>query len=255
MTAQFRRMSDVLEDIRYRFGAAGMKNRHTPPRILQLFNVSLQEVQKRVSLADDGSFLDATAVTALPTTAAVSGEVYAEIAWPVNAMRIYGVRCQRTSTSEWYPLKKIPWAALHDFQHARLLEGYRASPGPVAYASRRLPRGVETVETAGAIMIVPVPTAGNYRLWYMENYTPQVEEDDLTNSQSGWIEWAIYDTMIKMLGPDADSRRAYTMFDKERARQEALIESEAVRLSDGMAEEPRDGRGDGFEQEGWGGPL
>jgi hypothetical protein len=248
-------MSDVLEDIRYRFGAGGLKNRHPPTRILQLFNVSLQEVQKRVSLADDGSFMDATAVTALPTTAAVTGEVYAEIAWPVNAMRVYGVRVQRTSTSEWYPLKKIPWAALHDFQHSRLLGGYLSQPGPIAYASRRIPRGVGAVETAGAIMILPVPTGGNYRLWYQQNYTPQVAESDLTDSHSGWIEWAIYDTLIKMLGPDADSRKAYDMFDKERTRQQELIEAEAVRLSDGMAEEPRDGRDDGYEREGWGGPL
>lgn len=248
-------MSDVLEDIRYRFGAAGLKNRHTPPRILQLFNVSMQEVQKRVSLADDGTFLDATAVLTLPITPAITGEVYSEIPWPVNAMRIYGVRVLPSTGGRWYPLKKIPWAALHDFQYEPLIESYTRQPGPVAYASRRVPRGVETTETSGAIMIIPVPKGGSYRLWYMQNYEPQVEEDDLTNSQSGWIEWCIYDTMIKMLGPDGDAKRAYTMFAHERTRQEALIEAEAVRLSDGMAEEPRDARGDGFDDHAWRSPL
>jgi hypothetical protein len=249
-------MQDLEEDIKYRFSIGGVKNRHPSPRVRNLYNVSWQQLRAIVSLADDGTFLNATDVLALPTTSPVTGEVYAEIDWPVNASRIYGVRVQATSNARWYPLKKIPWAAFHDYQFDALIDSFRRQPGPRAYCSRIIPSAVETVETVGKIMILPVPAAGSYRLWFMESWQPQVEDDDLFPGHEEWHEWAIYNTLIKMLGPDADSKRNYPMWSGERAEARKLIESTAVRLSDGMAMEPRDARGDGDDPEGgWGGTL
>lgn len=222
---------------------------------MQLFNTSWTQLRTIVSLSNDGTFLEATNPTALPTTAAISGEAYAEIAWPLNAMRIYGVRVQPATTSRWYPLKKIPWAAYHDYQYDQVLEGYRRQPGPRAYCARTIPKASEATEQTGSIMILPVPTGGLYRLWYMESYQPQVEEDDLFYGHDEWFEFAIYHTMIKMLGPDADSRKSYAMWSMERAEARALIEATGKRLDDGMALEPRDARGDGDDMDTWGAPL
>lgn len=255
MSYQFRRVKDILEDIRYRFSTGGVRNRHPPDRIIQLHNVSWQQLRAIVSLVDDGTFLEATDIDDLPTSAAVSGEVYAEIDWPVSAVRIYGVRVQATSSSRWYPLRKIPWAAFHDYQFEGLLDGWRRTPGPRAYCSRTIPKAVETVETAGKIMIVPVPTGGRYRLWYQEAWQPQVEDDDLFPGHEEWHEWAVYNTMIKMLGPDADSKKQYPIWSAERQLARNMIEATANRLSDGMSMEPRDARGDGEDPEGFGGPL
>jgi hypothetical protein len=252
---QFRRLQDLEKDITYRFSTAGVRNRHPPDRIRALINASWQRLRAIVSLADDGTFLDATPVTPLPTAPAITGEVYSEIDWPLDAARIYGIRAQSSAASRWYPLKKIPWAAFHDFQFDALLEGYRRQPGARAYCSRTIPRAVETVETVGKIMIVPVPTGGSYRLWYMQAWQPQVEDDDLFPGHEDWFEFVIYDVMIKMLGPDADSRKMYTPWAQERKEARDLIESTASRLSDGMAMEPRDARDDGFDPEGYGGPL
>ena len=255
MTFGFRRLGDLLEDVRYRFSTAGVKLRHPPARIMQLFNTSWVQLRSIVSLANDGTFLEATAPAALPTTAAVAGEAYAEIAWPINAMRIYGVRVQPTTSSRWYPLKKIPWAAYHDYQYDQVIEAYRRQPGPRAYCARSLPSASETTEAVGAIMILPVPTGGLYRLWYMAAYQPQVEDDDLFYGHDEWFEFAIYQTLIKMLGPDADSKKNYAMWSMERDDARKLIESTAQRLDDGMALEPRDARGDGDDMDSWGAPL
>lgn len=251
MSAQFRRLSDIVEDIRYRFGAGGVRSRHDAPRIRQLFNTSWQELRTLVSLASDASFLRATAVLSLPTTAAIAGEVYAEVPWPVDAVSIYGIRVRTSTSGTWYPLKRVPWAAHHDYQYNQIIAPFLRRPGPVAFCARTIPVGVETVETAGAIMLFPIPTSGSYRLWYMEAWTPQLEDSDLFPGHEGWVEWAIWNTMIKMLGPDADSKKVYPMWTAERARQETLIEARARRLEDGVPVEPRDARGDGFDLEGW----
>lgn len=255
MTFGFRRLGDLLEDVRYRFSAAGVKLRHPAPRIIQLFNVSWVQTRTIVSLADDGTFLNATAPAPLPTTAAVTGEVYSEIAWPIGAMRIYGVRVQPTASSRWYALQKVPWSAFHDFQYDQVIEAFRHSPGPRAYCSRSIPSATEATEVAGAIMVMPVPRGGTFRLWYMESYQPQVEDDDLIYGHDEWFEYAIYATMIKMLGPDADSKKNYDQWAMERTEARKLIEATATRLSDGMAMEPRDARGDGDDLDRWGAPL
>jgi hypothetical protein len=252
---QFRRLQELEDDIKYRFSTAGVRNRHPPDRIRALINASWQRLRAIVSLADDGTFLQATDVASLPTSAAVTGEVYAEINWPLDAARIYGVRVQDTSSSRWRPLKKIPWAAFHDYQFDALFEGWRRQPNVRAYCSRTIPSAVETVETVGKIMILPVPTAGSYRLWYMQAWQPQIEDDDTFPGHEDWFEFVIYDVMIKMLGPDADSKKMYMQWAGERQGARSLIESTASRLSDGMAMEPRDARGDGDDFDGFGGPL
>lgn len=255
MSFQFRRLGDLLEDIRYRFSIGGVRNRHPPNRITQLYNVSWQQLRTIVSLADDGTFMQATAIANLPTTAAVSGEVYAEVDWPVNASRIFGIRVQASATDRWYPLKRLPWAALHDYQNTALIDSWMKDPGPRGYIHRIIPSAVETTETVGKVMIVPVPRMGRYRLWYMESWQPQVEDDDLFPGHEEWHEWAIYNTMIKMLTPDADSQKLYPMLTAERSAARQLIESTAQRLSDGMPLEPRDARGDGYPSDDFGGPL
>ncbi len=253
MTAQFRRLADLEADIRYRYSIGGVKARHDSPRVRNLINVAWQQLRTIVSLAGDGTFLEATAALALPTTPVITGEAYSEIPWPTNASRIFGVRVQTVSSGRWYPLKRQPWVAHHDMQSSRLFADYARQTGPRAYCSRTIPRGVETVETAGNIMIWPVATQGNYRLWYLENWTPQVEDDDIFNGHSEWFEFVIYSVMIKMLGPDADAKKNYGMWSVERDHARELIEDEVKSLEDGMPLEPTDGRFDGIDPEGFDG--
>lgn len=253
MSFQFRRLQDLEDDVKYRFSVGGVKNRHPSPRIRNLINICWQQLRTIVSLANDGTFLEATAPASLPTTTPITGEVYVEVPWPLNASRIYGIRCQTTVADRWYPLKKVPWAAYHDYQFDSLFAGYSRQKVARAFCSRTLPKGAETVETTGAIMIMPVPAGGLYRLWYQESWQPQVEDDDLFPGHEEWFEHVIYSTMIKMLGPDADSKKQYPMWAAERLLARELIESTANRLDDGVPTEPRDARGDGDDPTYYGG--
>ncbi len=261
MTFQFRSMLDIEGDIQYRFSIAGVTARHSSGstgRIRQLWNVGWQQLREIVALASDGSFLQGTApatfASVSATTAAVTGEVYSEIDWPVDAVGVYGVRVLGTS-GRWRPLKRIPWAAYQDYQYGNLFDGFDPANGPIGYTSRTIPTGVGSTQTAGKVMITPVPTGGTYRLWYLQAWQSQTADADVFPGHAEFTEWNIYNTMIKMLSPDADSQKVYTMWRDERKECREMIEARAKRLDDGMALEPRDARGDGYDWEGWRGAL
>lgn len=247
MTAQFRALSDLVDDIEYRFAAAGLGARHSPTRIKQLFNVSWQTMREEVSLVSDGSYLKATSPASLPTSAAVTGEVYAEVDWPVGAIGVYGVRVKLDN--RWYPLKRIPFTAYQDYQYGPFLEPILASRGPVGYTSVLLPdgdSGTPANEVAGKVMIVPIPTTGDYRLWYLEAWTPRTADTAVFPGHSLQTEFAIWDCLVKMCAPDKDSGQMMQKFTSERERALELIKARASAQMGDDVLEPRNAREDGY---------
>ncbi len=247
---QLRAFSDIIADIKYRFSIGGVVLRHPPTTIKQLFNVSWQAVRETVSTFNDGSFLKATDPANLPVTAAATDEVYAEIDWPIAAIGIYGVRVK--INTRWYPLKRVPWAAYQDFQYQGFLSTFTSATSPRAYIPRYMPDGNTDSGQVGKIMIIPVPQTGVYRLWYLEAWQPQTDDGYLFSGHTEFIELAILETMIKMLGPDGNQGDKYTMWANERKMLLERIETRANRLDSGTSMEPRDARWDGQDSDGWG---
>lgn len=260
MSFGWRTLVAIEGDIVYRFSISGVTQRHstgTIGRVRQLFNESWRELRELVAFASDGSYLTATAPAVLPTVAAVLGpppEAYAEIPWPTDAIAIYGVRCQVNGT-RWYPLRRITFAAIHDFQYDGLFAGWAPNRGPIAFCTRLIPDGVANVETAGAVMIAPIPTSGSYRLWYLQGWADRTADTDTFPGLADFHEWAILTTLIKMSQPDGDSQRQTQIWMAERTRVEELITSRAQKLEAGIPIEPRDARYDGWDPEFWRGPL
>ncbi len=254
MTFQFRALSDIEADITYRFSIGGVSARHSSTRIRQLWNVGWQELREMVSGLNDGSYLKATNpatfASVSATTAAVTGEVYSEIDWPLSAIGIYGVRV--LTSTRWYPLKRIPWAAYQDYQYEAFLESITGSRGPVAYIPRLIPTGVGSTETVGKIMILPVPASGSYRLWYLEAWQALTADTDKFSGHAEFIEWNIHNVLLKMLSPDGNSGDQYAMWKDALARCQDRIETRARRLDSGTSSEPRDARNDGFDPDQWG---
>lgn len=248
MTYQFRTMLELEGDITYRFSIAGVTNRHSTGvsgRVRQLINVSIQEFREMLSLASDGAYLVATDTAALPTAAAVTGETYAEVNWPLDAVGVYGVRV--LVQDRWYPLKRIPFAAYQDYQHASLAS-YPNQGDPIGYTSRHLPQwdAAEEEESVGKVMITPVPRRGSYRLWYLQAWAPLTADDDKFFGLAEGQEWVILNTILKMAVPDEDGDRFYTKVEKQLAKVEARITARAQKLEAGDAIEPRDARWDGI---------
>jgi hypothetical protein len=255
MSFNFRSMLLLEGDVQYKFSIAGVTARHPSARIRTLFNSSWRRLRAIVSLYSDGSYLVGTAPAALPTTAAITGEVYAEVPWPLGAVGVYGVRVLTTTGGRWRNLRRIPFTAYQDFQEDNLLYSLPPMRGPIGYTSRLLPDGVGSVETVGQVMITPIPTGGTYRLWYLEGFADRTADTDTFNGIEDFHAWAVLDTCIQMLGPDADSQGVYQMWSAERLRYEDLIKTRAARLEAGDAMEPRDARGDGYDYGDWRGTL
>lgn len=257
MTFGWRNMLAIEGDITYRFSIAGLPNRHSTGsagRVRQLFNACWRETREIIAFANDGGYLIRSATTALPTTAAVVGEAYVEIPWPVDAIAVYGVRCQVNGV-RWYPLKRVPFAAMHDFQYDGLFAGYAPNRGPIAYTTRIIPDGVGQTETAGQIMVMPVPTSGSYALWYLQGWQDRTADADTIPGMADHIEHAILGTLIRMSQPDSDSQKQVQIWMMERTRIEELVTARAMKLEAGIPVEARDARRDGYDPDYWRGPL
>lgn len=248
MSAQFLALSSIVSQIQYRSNNDGYEQRHSTTTIKELWNISWQELREMVSFLEDGTFLKQTTPAALPTTAAVSGEDYAQIDWPLDAVSIFGVRVK--TNERWRALRPLPTAALHDYQYDGLWGNDRRAP--IGYILKTIPYGVTTVETVGKIMLVPIPSQGTYSLWYLEAWTPLTSDTSVVSGHAAFIEWSIWNTVVKMRAKDGQQDATYNIAIKEREECRKRIEHRAMRLSDGLSMEPRDARGDGHEWSIWG---
>ena len=242
MTYQFRLLSEIIDDIQYRGNLAGYDQRHPEATLKILWNASWQELREIVSFAEDGTFLQQTTPASLPTTPATS-EDYVVVDWPVNAVAIFGVRVK--TNERWRPLKSLPASALHDYQYDGLFG--TTARNPIGYILKTIPFGASATETAGKIMIVPVPTSGTYSVWYLEAWSPVTTDAHTVSGHAAWVEHSIWSTIVKARAADGQQDDTYQIAFKERDRVEERIIERARRLSEGMSQEPRDARGDGWE--------
>ena len=251
MSYQFLALSSIVSQIQYRGNLDGFELRHPTSTLKELWNISWQELREMVSFLEDGTFLTQTTpatFASVGATTAVSGEDYAQIDWPLDAVAIFGVRVK--SNERWRALKPLPAAALHDYQLDGILSG--SSRAPVGYILKQIPFAVTTVETVGKIMIVPVPTSGSFSIWYLQAWAPITGDTDKVSGHAAWIEWSVWDTVIKARAKDGLQDATYRIAVEERERCRQRIEERASRLSDGLSMEPRDARGDGLEPDPYG---
>ena len=249
MSAQFSTLLEIVTQIQYRGNLDGYDQRHPAATLKILWNISWQELREMVSFLEDGTFLQQTAVVtfaSVSATTAVTGEVYSVIDWPVNAVAIMGVRVKNTQ-GRWRALKPLPAAALHDYQYEGLITG--TAQAPVGYILKTIPFAVTTTETAGKIMIVPVPSGGSFSPWYLEAWTPLTGDTDKVSGHAAWIEHSIWNTVIKARAKDGQQDATYRIAVEEREMCRQRIENRASRLSSGLAMEPRNARGDGFDDD------
>lgn len=239
MASQFRVVSSILDDAAYRADIQGMLDRHPLANQLRLFNESVQQLRLRMSNLGFEGFLAGTSPTALSLTAAATGETYSEEIWPADACNIYAVHVL-FETNLWIPLKPISLAGIRDYQRQGPLGvSLNVRAAPAAFALRQAPLGVVAVETAGKIIMVPLPTvARQFRIFYLQNWTDALSTDTF-NGFDGFIEWIIWDMVVKYSARDNDSNQTYQIATLERARIELELGKMVPRTQMGSSEEPR----------------
>lgn len=248
MAAQFRLVSAILADAAYRADIEGQVDRHPAANQLRLFNESVQQLRLRMSNLGFEGFLKGTSPAALGITPVVTGETYSEENWPVDAANIYAVHVL-FETGLWLPLKPISLAGIRDYQRQGL-RGATLSQraAPAAFALREAPLGVATVETPGKIVLVPTPTvARQFRIFYLQNWA-DVADTATFNAQDGFIEWIIWDMVVKYSARDNDSNQTYKIAVIERERVEQELAKMIPRTQMGSSEEPRRADDDGYDE-------
>jgi len=241
MAGQFRLVSEILADAAYRADIEGQDDRHPAANQLRLFNESAQQLRTRLSNMGFEWFLKRSTTATLSITAAVTGETYSEQDWPIDAQQIYGVHV-RFQPDLWLPLRPISLGGIRDFQRSRpggSLFSSIQSNDPRAFALREAPLGVTTVETAGKILILPLPvTARDFCIFYLQNWADVATTAEFSG-HAGWIEWIIWDMVIKYSARDNDSAETHKIATIERQRVEDVMAQQAPRTQAGEAEEPR----------------
>ncbi len=242
MAGQFQLVSAIIARAARQADILGQDDRWTAAEQLSQFNASAGELRLRLSNLGFDWFLERSTTAALPTTPAVAGETYAKIDWPIRAQRIYAVRVQFQSDL-WLPLKPTNIAGLDDYQRARgrsAWDDYGLPPGsPRAFALKRAPFGVTSVETAGEILITPIPRGAlNYTLVYLENFAPMIATDTF-NGHASFVEWIVQDMVCKYSEGDNNVNETFHIAQLERDRLEALFAAEAPKTQNTETRAPR----------------
>lgn len=254
MAQQFQLVSAVIAELQYRADIQGQDARHPPANLLRSFNDSAQKL--RTKLTDMGYewWLTLSAPAGLSIIAAATGETFSEESWPVDAARIYGVHVL-TQANLWVPLQPISIQGIRDYQGNVNQIGFGGFAGasgvPRCFALRLAPFGAGSVETAGKIILVPLPTvARQFRIVYLPVFAP-LGTTDTFNANESHIEWILWDMCVKVAARDNDMRGTAQVAFTERENLEKMFSKMALRTQMAAAMEPR--RADMFE--GFGGPT
>jgi hypothetical protein len=223
-------MAALEADCVYRYSVAGLPNRHSTGsagRIRQLINASWRQTRELTAMALDGGYSQRGASTALPVAPPVASpdECYVEVPFPTDAVSVVLVVVQKATNQRWIPLSPTTLPGLYDQQRSATFGTSRRMPK--VYALQTIPDGVGQVETAGKILLAPVPSSGNYAVWYMQGWTDRTADADTLPGLADHVEHAILGTLIRMSEPDGDSQKQVGIWLAERARIESFVTSRA----------------------------
>lgn len=156
------------------------------------------------------TYLRTTGETALPTTAAATGETYAQIPVPTSCAQVRKLEIRRGV--QWYPIEEVGLGQLRDFQPCSTAT---SSAGPFAWCL--LDQGVnatlvgnDATPDAGVIAVTPVPTSGFYQLWYLPEFAGTSADSGANGfyvyANDDHLQYHVYSVVVKCLISDNDSQ-------------------------------------------------
>lgn len=241
--SQWKTRVSILADIVGQIGA-GSTFRHQTTYVDEIADETYRRLRSKATKKGFREYLTRQASAALPTTAAVTGEEYATIAYPSGATHIKGIDVLQSG--EWRRIKHLDgWGERRDHQSTRRESFTTECP----YAWDVLSHGsvATTVFTAGTIALFPVPlVADSYTIWYLPEWTSIAGNDTylfLYREQS-WYDYHVAQGILELCGirdNDATNRAqwAKSMSDIAEADMGELVAQET---SDGAGSWTRDRR-------------
>ena len=154
------------------------------------------------------TFLKTTGALALPTSAASTGENYAAIPVPVDCTQVR--KLEVNFGSVWQPVEEVGLGQLRLFS-----QNSPTRIGPFGWCL--LDQGVQATTVGndgttdpGVIAISPIPTSGNYQIWYLPEFSNLTADTGAggfyTYANDDQLQYHVYASVVKILISDNDSQ-------------------------------------------------
>lgn len=236
-----RNLTRLIADVRYLGDAQSLTDRHPDADITTRINANIRALRGLITANGGSYFLTSTTSTTLVGTQ-VSGEAYSEVPYPPTALQIHGVDIELASGSAiWYRLTPITWVQRRDSL------GYW-SGAPQFFVVRQIPTGSGSTTVAGTIDIFPAGGAGNYKVWFLPDFTDLATGTDVFLGLPDWHDWVVWATVRDLAARDDDQRETLAIATTKQGEAEQRLLQGVGKVHSAGALRPRRSRRVGL---GW----
>jgi hypothetical protein len=195
MAGQFLTLGEMKAAATYRGDLEGFTDRHPNFSLNFEANASMRMLRLKMANNDVVAVLNQTALLTLPTQAALSNAAYwAEIPWPANAVSVHGMDV--LVSGQWDTIDKGVLEQRSAFKRRNRNGELFSSVSGAMWCEKGLP---QSTNAAGTIMLFPVPTSGQYILWFLDAWVDINTDTAEFPGQEAWLQWVIWDLAVKML--------------------------------------------------------
>jgi hypothetical protein len=214
MANQYLTLGEIKQAAIYRADLEGISDRHPSLNLNFEANASMRALRTKMANNDVLSVMTTTALLNLPTTGALSNAAYwAEVPWPTDAVSIHGLDV--LISGEWDRIEKgaLEQRARHQRRTGRG-ELFRSDAGAM-WSEKALPQGSAA---PGTLMLFPVPSTGQYLLWYLTQWVDIITDTAEFPGQEHWLQWVIWDVAVKCLIRDEGQAQPAQLVDAKQER-------------------------------------
>lgn len=196
MAGQFETLGSIKQAVIYRGDLEGITDRHPTLNLNQEVNASCRMFRTKAATNDVMAVMNTTALLPLPVTAALSGAGYwAELPWPADSVSVHGMDVLVGGT--WDVVKHGTLGQRRPMPGTGNRGDYRyASDIEAMWCEKALPQGSAS---PGIIQLFPVPSGGQYILWYLTPWVDLTTDTADVPLQEAWAQWVIWDVAVKCL--------------------------------------------------------
>lgn len=196
MAGQYLTLGEIKAAAVYRGDLEGLSDRHPSFNVNFEVNASMRMLRTMMANNDVLAVLTQTSLLALPTTAQLGGlGGWAELPWPADAVSIHGLDVLVGGSWSSVPKGKLEQRRLFPYNTDRA--DYRfAGDGEAIWIEKSLP---QSSASPGTLMLFPVPSAGQYILWYLSQWIDITNDVAEFPGQEAWLQWVIWDVAVKAL--------------------------------------------------------
>lgn len=239
--AQFKTRVSALADIMGQVGS-GNTFRHQTVTIDEIADETYKRLRGLTFRKGFREFRTRGTTAALSTATTPTGEQYATIPYPTGAIAVNGLDVLQNG--RWRKVKHLDgWGERRDHQDSYPADVERP------YAWDVLSHGsvATSVFTPGTIAIFPVPTVGDYALWYLADWTNIAGNDTylFLYREQCWYDYHVAEAVREICGlRDNDAQRGRYAAATEMSRDAVLAIGEftGIATEDGVGSWTRDDR-------------